>query len=374
MYASATDKSLLPKFLEEYSEVIGASSGTVIVLSDVRTGAGHIFCSARTEQRYSELYEQCYSRQNVYVEALRRRGARFLVAPGEELCPDHDLVRTEYYNDYLRPQRVRFSLGMVYVSDEVHAHLGATRPEAAGPFGLEETQMASWLGPHFARAMALYHRFYRLLHRCEELEELAERLSFGVIWLNVKGTVSDANRNGARLLASGDGIRAEKGVLYAATQAESKRLHRLIAEAIDSNSAPAAGSMRITRRSTTRPYAVTVAPVRAAEARHAAMVMIVDPAQPCSVSLRRLIDLFSLTPTEAQVCAFLAEGLSVAEIAAALNITVGTARLHLKHVFDKTDTGRQADLVHLLLSCCGWTDAEPPAHIGPSDLDRGTPR
>ncbi|MBL8176609.1 MAG: hypothetical protein JNK48_18175 [Bryobacterales bacterium] len=310
-----------------------------------------MLCSARTESRYSELYEQYYGRKNVYVEALRKRRVSFLVAPGEELCPDQELVRTEYYNDYLRPQHVRYSLGMVYASNEIHAHLGATRPFAAGEFGVDENKLANALGPHFAQAMSLYNRFYRLQQRCEALEDLANRQPYGVIWLDAHGRVAEANSTATGLLAAGDGLRAEKGVLYAGLTGETKKLHQMVAAAIGRQIAAVAGSMRVARRSGAPPYAVTVAPVRAAEARHAAIVIVVDPHQPVHIDRRRLSELFALTQTEADLCAHLAEGLSLAEIAAEMCITTGTARAHLKHIFMKTQTGRQAELVRLLLTC-----------------------
>jgi hypothetical protein len=65
---------------------------------------------------------------------------------------------------------------MVYASDEVHVHLGGARPEATGPFGQEEMHVASLLAPHISRAMVVYHRFYGLRKRCEELVYLIRDL------------------------------------------------------------------------------------------------------------------------------------------------------------------------------------------------------
>lgn len=52
-----------------------------------------------------------------------------------------------------------------------------------------------------------------------------------------------------------------------------------------------------------------------------------------------------LTPTEAQVALALAEGRSPTEIGAELDITVGTVRVHLKHLYAKTDTANQRELI-----------------------------
>jgi DNA-binding CsgD family transcriptional regulator len=61
-----------------------------------------------------------------------------------------------------------------------------------------------------------------------------------------------------------------------------------------------------------------------------------------------LRDAFGLTDREAQVAALIGEGLDLVEIARRLSIDAGTARNHLKSVFVKSGTHRQAELVALL--------------------------
>lgn len=55
-----------------------------------------------------------------------------------------------------------------------------------------------------------------------------------------------------------------------------------------------------------------------------------------------------LTAMEGRVLAQLAQGLGVADIAAASGVTVHTVRTHLKHLFEKTGASRQSDLIRLL--------------------------
>lgn len=60
--------------------------------------------------------------------------------------------------------------------------------------------------------------------------------------------------------------------------------------------------------------------------------------------------MFSLTPTEARLAVAIAEGSTPAEAAGFLGISVLTARTHLKRIFHKTATTRQAELVRLVLA------------------------
>ena len=59
---------------------------------------------------------------------------------------------------------------------------------------------------------------------------------------------------------------------------------------------------------------------------------------------------FGLTLAEEKVAMALAEGLALKQIAVRLGVSINTVRFHLAHVFDKTDTRRQVQLVRLILS------------------------
>jgi DNA-binding CsgD family transcriptional regulator len=65
---------------------------------------------------------------------------------------------------------------------------------------------------------------------------------------------------------------------------------------------------------------------------------------------------FQLTRAEAALALRLAEGESLADAAAALDIAYNTARSHLRAIFAKSGTHRQVQLVALLRSLAGDFD------------------
>lgn len=60
--------------------------------------------------------------------------------------------------------------------------------------------------------------------------------------------------------------------------------------------------------------------------------------------------LYGLSPAQRSLAGLVAEGLTLAEIAARMGITANTARTHLNRVFDKTGVRTQPALVRVLLS------------------------
>lgn len=84
----------------------------------------------------------------------------------------------------------------------------------------------------------------------------------------------------------------------------------------------------------------------------AAMVMVFLTTQNAQMPLSpaALNAMFDLTPTEARVARHLASGLRPDEIAEEMCVAPTTIAFHLRNVFAKTGTHRQAELVALLLS------------------------
>lgn len=79
-------------------------------------------------------------------------------------------------------------------------------------------------------------------------------------------------------------------------------------------------------------------------------VYVADLARRAPLSGAALRELFSLTPAETGVARRLASGSRLDEIAADLGVSQTTVSFHLRNVFAKTGTNRQAELVALLLS------------------------
>ncbi len=64
---------------------------------------------------------------------------------------------------------------------------------------------------------------------------------------------------------------------------------------------------------------------------------------------RALSRLYGLTRAEALLLVRLLNGSTLEEVSQVLRVSMNTVRTHLKHIFLKTDTNRQTQLVSLLL-------------------------
>jgi DNA-binding CsgD family transcriptional regulator len=306
---------------------------------------------------YDEHYKTCDLRRP-QIKALPA-GSVFV---GNALIDDRDLRRSEFYNDFLRPQGYFHIIGGIpLANDDVVAVLRVIRPRSAQPFGRREAALIHRLMPHLSRALLLHQRIGAAEPRRDEALEVLDWFPTGVLLLDSTGHVLAANRVAEEILAAGDGLRVGKDGLRAVLPAESAALRRLIAgsSGVQTGGVPVAlepggGVLNLTRASRDRPLNLLVAPLRgrllARESPHATVVVFVtDPDRVPSSPVDRVQRWLGVTHAEAALVMQLLRGRSVEDAADALGISAHTARTQLKRALAKTSTGRQAELVRLAL-------------------------
>ncbi|MCZ8380666.1 helix-turn-helix transcriptional regulator [Mycobacterium sp. CPCC 205372] len=82
----------------------------------------------------------------------------------------------------------------------------------------------------------------------------------------------------------------------------------------------------------------------------AALVTITDPDAEPVPQPQLWHRLYGFTKTESEVASQVMQGASPRDIASELCVSLSTVRTHLQHIFEKTKTHRQGELVRLLLA------------------------
>jgi DNA-binding CsgD family transcriptional regulator len=162
------------------------------------------------------------------------------------------------------------------------------------------------------------------------------------------------NKAAAEIIAAGDGLGIEPGGLCAANPRETALVRQLIARtALQADPDAAGGAVAVSRPSLRRPISLLVAPLPNptgwfARGRAAVVVFVHDPERAASIPSVHLQQLYGLTPAKAALTMEVARSQGLQVSADLLGIARSTANTHLQHVFEKTQTHRQAELVRLI--------------------------
>lgn len=181
------------------------------------------------------------------------------------------------------------------------------------------------------------------------------------------GRILSANPSAWALLHQGSALAEAGGCLVARDQHVAARLSRKIHDATNGigagRSTARVGALDLSGGDLAEGTTLLITPfVPARPARidgpPLALVYIrTSPARVLSTILLR--DLYGLTGAQAAVAERLATGATLEAVAETLEISLHTARSHLRQVFAKTGTARQSQLVSLLLRGVATLDIEP---------------
>ena len=186
---------------------------------------------------------------------------------------------------------------------------------------------------------------------------LLDTRSIGLLLLDRQGRIVETNDRARALIGGNDGLTVREGRLTAVSPEQATAVTRLLDAACRGR---CGGSMPIPRPSL-QPLVLHATPVGAIgpppfEKHCAARVLLAEPFSPPPVNARCVSDALGLTPSQGQVAAALAEGGTVASIAAETHRTEAAVRWHIREALSRLGLSRQADLVRVVLSTPGVLD------------------
>ncbi|WP_395021431.1 helix-turn-helix transcriptional regulator [Dongia sp.] len=303
-------------------------------------------------------YNQHFARVNPWLRNLPRRPVG-LAVPAEYMLDRAELKKSEFFADFLRPQNMVTGIGVTIHQDrERFLAVSYLLPDREDDRVTRDVSLLQQLAPHFRRAMQINHRLERANIEGAAAEMVLDQLATGFILLNAAGRAVFFNRSAERMLHQEDGIHLERD---GTVQSLDARLAVCVSRVLEQSDEPAqevAGALRIARPSGQPAWSVLVVPMiprmGAIEAmRGMAAILISEEGRKSSVTAD-LASAFGFSMAEARVLERLVEGRSVTEAAGELQISVGTARVHLRNMFAKLGGGRQSELIRLVLSHPLW--------------------
>ena len=304
------------------------------------------------EREYLENYHSIDER----VPRFRQLPARRLVHI-TDLYTAEELKTSPTYNEILPRAAMQDGLNVRLPGlDGSHIGWGLNDPVDSEGWGSSRIAMVQRLLPHIQQFVRVRQALVRAEARSSTVTALLDNPRIGVLELDRRGRILEANDRARSILRHGDGLLDRNGMLRARAPADQVRLERLVGVALPASGAVAvSGSMVLRRSSVAPPFVVHVKPVGGPQpdygARHvAALVLIVEPGRRHRINPGLVATTLELTPAETQVAVWLAEGNSVRDMADATGHTKAAIYWHLQRIYQKHSISRQADLVRLVLS------------------------
>jgi DNA-binding CsgD family transcriptional regulator/PAS domain-containing protein len=354
IYDAALDVTLWPEVLEGIAEFVNGQVGGLLVKDSVQKCVS-ARCHSGTDPHYMQLYERTYSQLGPVAISLFHDVGRVAGIP--DLMPYKQFCQSRFYEEWARPQGwVDVAVAVLEKTADGCVYLSMARDESSGMVDDEMRRRMALVAPHVQRAVLIGKTIEFRTAAAAAFAELLDNMSFGLFLVDARGALVHANAAGHEMLAAGDLLRATGGRLTALdAQADQVLRDTVFAASQGDGDVGIRGiALPLTTHNAER-YVAHVLPLtsgtrRSAHATYAASAaLFVRKAAMEYPSRTEIIGkTYHLTPAELRVLFGIVQIGGVPEVAAAFGVADATIKTHVSRLYEKTGTGRQADLVRLV--------------------------
>lgn len=270
--------------------------------------------------RYETYFQFC----DPITPALQKRRTATRVC---EIMPQHDLEKTEFFNDFLKVDGLHHGINLyAYDGDLNIGDLRIWRSKHTPAFTQRDTRMLNTLLPHFRNALRNAETVAASKSRLDLWQHLLDHSQCGLFLFNDLERLVYRNRVGKDL---------EKRLPKEACEGFYGQVKRL---KNGTCSQTEWGPFSLSVLKLTSPHDCLP---------HTAVLVREEKAK--TVNTKLVKKKYGLSPREAEIAILVCKGLTDPEISSVLGIAFSTVRTHVKKVFLKLDVTTRSEMVHALL-------------------------
>jgi DNA-binding CsgD family transcriptional regulator/PAS domain-containing protein len=357
VYDAAADSSLWPEVLTKIRDAIKCEYTILGLVDSSLTLQGgsphHLSLNSPLDQSWQAKMPALFPK----IPALEKLMGLEIDTSWTQLqhIDESDFKKTEFYHQWVAPQKLRDCLNMFYVKRPLlsgsFSFVVSDRQEPIGP---EQRQIAERLSPHLRRAMAICDIVDKGKLAQSLYQATLEQLSCGVLIVGQGRRILFANAKADRILTKGTFLHAAGQILASRRIDSTVALNDAIDRALIGDSIVGIRGIGIPLQSEDGSRAAAyILPLQGsglrAELGHGNVaVFISSRSDQHPVVVEMLRTLFDFTLMESRVASLLAQGQSPQLIAQALDLSVNTVRSHLAKAYAKSNASDQTALVSLI--------------------------
>lgn len=360
LHEAILNPDLWPTTSALIDEAVAVKGNALAIAQSVAPDAPMLFAAGyyRGERRpdLERQYVEEYYPWDERVARLRRLPDGKLVHI-TQLYSEKELQTSRSYNEFSRRLSGDNSLNVRMDGPDGSTITWAIlNPLKASAWRSAQIEMIERLLPHVRAFVNARQALANANALGASLAELLDSTGVGVIHLDRRGRIVEANGLASDILRRGDGLSDWGGFLGAWLPADNSRLQELLASAIPPLGGQAVGGTATVRRISGLPrFLLHFIPVGGRQLDFgirpvAVLVLVVDAATRPSPDAKWVAAVLGLSAAESQVAVMLAEGRTPRDIAVATGRRETTVKVLLRRAYRKLGISRQVDLVRLVLS------------------------
>ncbi|MBS0234208.1 MAG: helix-turn-helix transcriptional regulator [Proteobacteria bacterium] len=341
LYGAALDEEQWPVFLQGLMKPFDGANG-VLHFFDIETQTTPIAYTFGLEADYLASYQEHFSNRNPYPVQTFEKLPILQVRPAIAVLSKDEALRTEFYNDWMRPQGITPDhLGCTAYNDGHTMVVLAVAPSERNLASNVEryTQQLELLAPHLKRAVALS----RVSRPPYARMALPAEFSCGAMLISESRAVKSINLHAEMVLKEGRLLTIDPLGKLRVREPEGQAAFMVAVDSVFHRQAPIGGPVHCRPPLGDGGVSIVVLRLPAVDPRRALVLLLPKPGGPVDLTGAQF------TAAETRLAKALLTGQALSDFCDQTGISINTARKQLAALFAKTGTNRQAALVAWLL-------------------------
>ena len=349
------DRAQWIEALDKAAQFVGAQAGALIWRNPV-CRAVNVIHAFGVEPGYVELYRKHYTKLDPTTGPMLLRDVGD-VASTTDLLPYGELVKTSFYKEWLQPQGfVDMLQASLDKSPTDFVHLCFMRNSKNGMVDNAMRDRLRLIIPHMRRAVLVGRLIDHTTVQAATFGDALDRIGTGLFFVDAGGQIFHANASGHAMLTQATLVRTRGGRLILNDASAERGLYETLELAEHGGADVEARGVALSLAGSDGEHYVAHVLLLTAGARRrtgigyraVAAVFVQKASLDMPSPQDAIAKFYKLTPTEQRVLFAIVEIGGVPEVAEAMGISASTVKTHLRRLFAKTGTDRQADLVKLV--------------------------
>jgi DNA-binding CsgD family transcriptional regulator len=356
IYDAALNAELWSAVLGKVRGFVGGSAAALYSKNATRKTGRLYSLEGDLDRHHRRLYLEKFAKLDPFTTSHYFAEIEQPIAAAD-VMPYDEFLATRFYREWFRPQGLVDGVTTALDKSSTSVALCTVFRHERDGLVIDETRRRMRLiAPHLRRAVLIGKVIDLKTTEAATFADALDGISAGMFLVDARGQIIHANACGHVLLGESSVLHSAGGKLAANDAGAEQTLHEVFLAAGSGDAAVGTKgtAVPLVTRDGER-YVAHVLPLtsggrRRAGASYAAVAALfvhkaaLDTPAPPEVIART----FKLTPSELRVLLAIVEVGGAPEVAETLGIAENTVKFHLKRLFEKTGTRRQADLVKLV--------------------------
>ena len=331
-------------------------SGALFFLPDANASFSDILIN-NLDETYNRDFKKYYYKFDPLHLSERPQSTVFTGPPTQ--CISYDqILSTEYYNDFLRPQKIHYKLvARLETLEGVLGKIVLTRPSDSINFSTNDVKLAQALCPYLAHALSINDLRRKISLKDNILQFIESDLSTGILLIDESMRLVYINQKAKELcqrLCGYSGITANRRYIH-------PNLMEAFCKMLKANTQRIGGT-EISRRQRTivgtngiriSAYAKFIRNGPANDGGIYYMLYISELKNDLAIQRNDLRQAFQLSTREMDVMGHIFKGLKNSEIARALFVSEITVKKHIQKIYAKVGVKNRTSLMNKVMATHG---------------------